>query len=80
MGRMANTKGLDPFPRNYGDDVPRDDIPYLEEIRRAANAVRVLRRRGRPAGAAEIRFRQACEALDKKHHHEDALRMNPTLF
>lgn len=77
---MTNVKGLDPFPRSYGEHVPASHVPYLEDIRRASNAVRALRRRGRPAGSAEFRASEAAkryrEFLDQEAHERD----NPTLF
>lgn len=77
---MANPRGLDPFPRSYDASVPASHVPYLEDIRRCANAVRALRRRGRTAGSAEFRASQAAaryrEFLDREEHDY----RNPPLF
>lgn len=77
---MSNVKGLEPFPRNYSDEIPRHHIPYLEEIRRAGNAVRVLRRHGKASDAAAYRFRLACERFDELCSREAFERDNPPLF
>lgn len=77
---MPNPRGLDPFPRSYDESVPASHVPYLEDIRRTANAVRVLRRRGRPAGSAEFRASAAAKRyrdfLDQEQHEHE----NPTLW
>lgn len=77
---MTNTKGLDPFPRSYDASVPASHVPYLEDIRRTANAVRVLRRRGRPAGSAEFRASAAAARYREFLDQEEHARNNPTLF
>lgn len=77
---MVNVKGLDPIPRNYSDDIPRHHVPYLEEIRRAGNAVRILRRHGKSTAAASLRFREACERFEAVVSRETWERDNPTLF
>lgn len=77
---MANVKGLDPWPRAYSDDTPARHISYLEEIRRAGNAVRVLRKHGKDTGAARLRFKWACRRFEKLLAEEEAARNNPTLF
>lgn len=77
---MTSTQGLDPFPRQWDDRIPNDERPHLEDIRRASNAVRVLRRRGRPHQSAQYRLEVALKdyraLLDRKEH---ALN-NPGLF
>jgi len=77
---MPNPRGLDPFPRSYDDSLPASHVPYLEDIRRAANAVRALRRRGRPAGSAEFRSAQAAKAYRDFLDREQAEIDTPTLW
>lgn len=77
---MPNIRGLEPFPRNYSDDIPRDEVPFLEDIRRASNAVRVLRRRGLPAQAAQFRAQKASEAYRQHLDRKQQDYMNPGLF
>lgn len=80
MAPMPNVKGLDSFPRSYSDEIPRHHIPYLEDIRRAGNAVRALRRRGLPHASAQLRFTEACQRFDALVSRETAARDNPALF
>ena len=80
MAHMTNTKGLEPFPRSYSDEIPRHHIAYLEDIRRAGNAVRVLRRHGKNTTAAQLRFKQACERFEALVSRETWDRDNPGLF
>lgn len=80
MGLMVNIQGLDPMPRNYHPDIAREHIPYLEDIRRTGNAVRVLRRRGLPYASAQYRFEQACQRYADCIEREEHERKNPRLF
>lgn len=80
MQGMTNIKGLEPWPRAYSDDIPARHISYLEEIRRAGNAVRVLRRQGKDTGAARLRFRWACKRFDELLEREAWEQDNPMLF
>lgn len=77
---MTSSEGVHPVQWTYDPSIPREDIPFLEDIRRAGNAVRVLRRNGRPTSSAEYRLRQATKAyeahLDKVEHNYS----NPGLF
>lgn len=77
---MTNIKGLDPIPRGYHPDVAAEHIPFLEDIRRASNAVRVLRRRGLPHATAELRLQQACDRYSERIAQEEHERSNPPLF
>lgn len=77
---MTSIKGLDPIPRAWDDRIPSDERPYLEDIRRASNAVRVLRRRGRPHASAQFRLEAALAAYKAMQEQKDHDHMNPGLF
>lgn len=77
---MVNPRGLDPFPRSYDAAVPPSHVPYLEDIRRASNAVRALRRRGLPAGSAEYRASVAAKRYREMLDREAFEAENPPLF
>lgn len=80
MDRMTNIKGLDPIRREWPDELPLDERQVLEEIRRAGNAVRSLRRRGQPDSAARRRFAEACQTLEDLHEEKRQRWLQPTLF
>lgn len=77
---MTNPKGLDAIQRNYHESIPREDIPFLEDIRRAANAVRILRRLGRPTSSAQYAFERASSAYHLYLEQQEHDYMNPGLF
>lgn len=78
--RMTNIKGLDRIPRGYSPEIPRHHVQYLEDIRRAGNAVRALRNLGKDTSAARFRMKEACERFDAMVSRETWERENPTLF
>lgn len=77
---MASIKGSEPFPREWDDGIPHDERSHLENIRRASNAVRVLRRRGKPHSAAQFRLEEALKDYRALLDHKQLVHDNPGLF
>lgn len=77
---MADIRGLDPFPNDGPDGLPRYVQVQLARVGRAGAALRLYRRRGWNDSAVRLQYdREAAKLtvlLDKLEHSEN----NPSLF
>lgn len=77
---MTSTRGLDPFPRNWLDDLPAEVRDAYRTWHKCSRVVRLYRRRGWNDSAvsfANERAKARYHDLYAKHQHELD---NPSLF
>lgn len=77
---MSNPKGTDPFPINEYDDFPLPLRRALARQGRAANALRVYRRRGWNQQAARHEWERARGEVERLLEQLELDELNPRLF